>query len=402
MVASNVICLNSSIECRDDSSASIELFHQNTPLDTDPCDASNLETFNCSAAAFLLHERGDQMSSLSFVIPATGSYLLILLAGVIGNAMVCFTIATIRAMHNSVNYYLFNLAVADVLYLIFGLPFEIYMFWLNYPWIFGATFCKLKSLVTEACSYASVLTIVAFSVERYVAICHPLYVYHVQMNRIIYVIALIWIVSFMSATPFGYYRHLEAIHYPPPDGDEMAGSEICTMNTQFSGLYETSTVVFFVVPLVILTILYARIALTIHNSAQNHARGKFGESSKNATTRQTAYKKSIIRMLVVIVITFFISWAPFHAQRLIFVYGRDWPNYSAINQLLFTITGIFYYLACVINPVIYSVMSHRYREAFRQAFGGKKPNPRTSSTRSFEKQNVLPLSAVPSFDAMNK
>jgi len=55
-----------------------------------------------------------------------------------------------------------------------GLPPELYTIWRAYPWIFGESYCRFKTFLTEMTSSASVLTITAFTSERYVAICHPL------------------------------------------------------------------------------------------------------------------------------------------------------------------------------------------------------------------------------------
>ena len=51
------------------------------------------------------------------------------------------------------------------------------IYWQQYPWALGEVTCKARSLISEMTGYASVLTILAFSMERYLAICHPLYQY---------------------------------------------------------------------------------------------------------------------------------------------------------------------------------------------------------------------------------
>ncbi|XP_055319684.1 neuropeptides capa receptor-like [Sitodiplosis mosellana] len=335
------------------------------------CDEpTNLTLFNCTEEEYLLYQRGDRVGNLSIAIPATIAYTFILLAGLIGNITVCIIIIRNRELHTSTNYYLFNLAIADLLYMLLGLPFEIYMFWHQYPWPFDLSFCKIRSLFSDACSYASVLTIVAFSVERYLAICHPFSSYVIaSLRRVLYVIAVIWIFSLISAAPVAYYRHIRYLRYPPPDGPNMPESAVCTLNSNFKGLYEISTLVFFIIPLTVLIIMYHQIATKLNMREENHNNGQFSACAKDDTkTKQLRAKKKIVRMLVAIVITFFISWAPFHAQRLVFVYGRDWSNYYEINEMLFTIAGVFYYLSCTINPIIYNVMSHRYRAAFRRTF----------------------------------
>lgn len=44
-------------------------------------------------------------------------------------------------------------------------------------------------------------------------------------------------------------------------------------------------------------------------------------------------------VVVAVVIAFFICWAPFHAQRLLYVYAKDSPNYREINEKMFFVTG---------------------------------------------------------------
>ena len=65
------------------------------------------------------------------------------------------------------NVYLLNLAVVDMATVVLYLPFEVYDLWHQYPWMFGHVGCDLKTLLQETITYASILTVVSFSVERY-------------------------------------------------------------------------------------------------------------------------------------------------------------------------------------------------------------------------------------------
>ena len=69
-----------------------------------------------------------------------------------------------------------------------------------------------------------------------------------------------------------------------------------------------------------------------------------------------------------VVLAFFICWAPFHAQRLLYVmyYDYEWKFasdevYGLINEKLFYITGCFYYFSSTVNPILYNVLSVKYR-----------------------------------------
>ena len=47
-------------------------------------------------------------------------YVIIFLTGVIGNVIVCVVIVRHSTMHTATNYYLFSLAVSDLLFLLMG------------------------------------------------------------------------------------------------------------------------------------------------------------------------------------------------------------------------------------------------------------------------------------------
>ena len=83
-----------------------------------------------------------------------------------------------------------------------GLPNELSIFWHQYPDTFGEEFCRLRSFLSEAASYANVLTIVSFSLERYLAICRPLYVFPLSdLRRAAIVSSLCWAIAMLASIP---------------------------------------------------------------------------------------------------------------------------------------------------------------------------------------------------------
>jgi hypothetical protein len=63
------------------------------------------------------------------VVPLTIVYGLIFVSGVVGNVSTCIVIYNNRHMHTATNYYLFSLAISDLLLLLSGLPQEVYHIW---------------------------------------------------------------------------------------------------------------------------------------------------------------------------------------------------------------------------------------------------------------------------------
>lgn len=240
---------------------------------------------------------GIKHETLYVVIPITIIYSLIFITGLIGNVSTCIVIARNKSMHTATNYYLFSLAISDLLLLVSGLPQEMYSIWTRYPYVFGYTFCFLRGLFSETSANATVLTITAFTVERYVAICHPFLSHTLSKpSRAVKFIMLIWI----SAVGFAIPQALQLGVISANDGQ--IDSEMClVVKPIIEHSFEVSTFLFFIAPMTLITVLYVLIGLRLRTS--NIAKNKFEErktssvhryNSKNSYTQST---KRVIKML---------------------------------------------------------------------------------------------------------
>ena len=127
------------------------------------------ENYTNPIVAFLQQEDSStRRDPLYIVLPITVIYAVIFLTGLVGNVSTCVVIARNKSMHTATNYYLFSLAVSDLLLLISGLPPEMYYIWSHFPYVFGEAFCIIQSFAAETSANATVLTITAFTVERFV------------------------------------------------------------------------------------------------------------------------------------------------------------------------------------------------------------------------------------------
>ncbi|XP_053616580.1 neuropeptides capa receptor-like [Plodia interpunctella] len=333
---------------------------------------TNLSYFDCSEEEMLWWMMGPRRLPLQEIVPISVVLLVIFVTGVAGNVAVCLVIVRQPAMHTATNYYLFSLALSDLLLLLFGLPNDLSVYWHQYPYSLGIVFCKLRALISEAASYVSVLTIVAFSLERYLAICHPLHLYAMAgLRRALRIVAALWAVSLLAASPFAMYTTVSYHDYPPGSGNASMESAFCAMlELPTWYLCELSSLLFFILPGFIILCLYVRMGLRIRSTHTNKP-GSPGtlngvNGSVHGEARQAQSRKAIIRMLAAVVVAFFVCWAPFHFQRLFFIYGTSSSHYHTINKHLFSVAGAFYYVSATVNPILYNVMSHRYRLAFRE------------------------------------
>lgn len=73
--------------------------------------------------------------------------------------------------------------------------------------------------------------------------------------------------------------------------------------------------------------------------------------------------------IVAVVVAFFICWAPFQVQRLYAIYGfstvETTPNEILVYKVMTYASGLLYYLSTTINPILYNIMSLKFRQAFK-------------------------------------
>lgn len=222
-----------------------------------------IETINKTTTNSLgYHQLGPKRDPLYLVIPLTSIYALIFLTGIIGNISTCIVIGRNKTMHTATNYYLFSLAISDLLLLVTGLPQEIYFLWSRYPYVFGELFCVGRGLAAETSTNATVLTITAFTIERYVAICRPFLSHTMsKLSRAIKLILLIWLLSLLIAIPQALQFGLVSM----PVGNQhivLCGLKSIIINHSF----ELHSIFLFGLPMVIITVLYILIGLRLRHS----------------------------------------------------------------------------------------------------------------------------------------
>lgn len=186
--------------------------------------AQDLEDLCLSEEAYLARYRGPPRSPA--FVPVCLAYLSILVVGVLGNSLTCAVILHYGVMQTPTNYYLLSLAASDLLVLLLGMPLELYEMWQNYPFLLGEGGCYFKIFLLETVCFASVLNVTALSVERYLAVVHPLKVKHLSTGaHVRKVIALLWLLAMLCAVPNTSVHGIEVL--APRFGREFPGSAIC-------------------------------------------------------------------------------------------------------------------------------------------------------------------------------
>ncbi|TRY79836.1 hypothetical protein TCAL_10918 [Tigriopus californicus] len=259
------------------------------------------------------------------------------------------------------------------------MPLEVYSMWHQYPWTFGEYVCDVKTVLTEAVTCASILTVVTFTVERYLAICHPLLLAtHSKAHRAFCIILGIWTFGIAYSIPWIIPTKVNYLTHPQ-SGASIPESAWCAIPFQDMSkakipliMMIVTTLLFFVMPFIVVTTLYCRIGKSMKSSCSLTSctcRGSVDCSVCDAEQRGHKSRKTVIRMLMTVVICFFLCWSPYHTQRLVFAtltLTGGWNTQTTyIHYYLWLASGIGYYVSCCINPLVYCVMSRRFRRGLK-------------------------------------
>ena len=304
---------------------------------------------------------------------------IIFIIGVIGNASVIVVFLRIKGMRTVTNHYLINLAIADMLFFLAAVP----QFWILYATspVFAdyksisRPYCKLTMFATDVGIIVSGLTVIVVTLERYVAICWPHKFKQLSTRpRAILVCGLIWLFTCLYKIPTIIFADLYEVNLVWPessnetDFDQYPRTKVeCSYclprahkpcgRFRFS-LTVDQFLLLMVIPVTM--VLYTLIVLQLQRlSKSSSLRGSAGSSS-------TRMKKQVVRMLIVTITVYIICITPFRLLNLFDIFQHSLP--PDITWVLVNTARIMMYTNSAVNPIIYNIMSDRYRHAFRQTF----------------------------------
>uniref|UniRef100_A0A3Q2D3U5 Thyrotropin-releasing hormone receptor n=1 Tax=Cyprinodon variegatus TaxID=28743 RepID=A0A3Q2D3U5_CYPVA len=289
--------------------------------------------------------------------------LLVCCVGIVGNIMVVLVVFTTRHMRTPTNCYLVSLAIADLTVLVAaGLPNVSDS--LTGTWIYGNAGCLGITYLQYLGINVSSCSITAFTVERYIAICHPIKAQTVcTVSRAKRIIAGVWIFTCIYCMLWFFLVDIQVGH----DGHVQCGYRV--KRELYLPIYLIDFTIFYVTPLLLAIVLYGLIARVLYlSSLPNYSeasattlRRSCRDTSEAARTGRQGRPKTVTKMLAVVVILFALLWMPY--RTLVLINSFVPTPYLDSWFLLFCRTCI--YANSAINPVIYNAMSQKFRSAFR-------------------------------------
>ncbi|XP_025127955.3 C-C chemokine receptor type 1 [Bubalus bubalis] len=245
-----------------------------------------------------------------------------------------------KRIKNIINICLLNLAISDLIFL-FMLPF-----WIDYKvkddWIFGDAMCKLLSGFFFLGLYSEIFFIILLTIGRYLTIVHP------QFKRQCWNITsgtvtgtVVWVLATLASVPVLYFSKAQwwlthytcSLHFPP-ESHGRKWKQFLALKLNILGL---------ILPLLVMIVCYGHIKII------------------KIIFRTWSKKANIIRLIFVIMITFFLFWTPCNLTVFVSDFQDSLCEHCSQLDLAIEVTEAIAYVHCCVNPIVYVLFCRRYR-----------------------------------------
>ncbi|XP_020513849.2 trace amine-associated receptor 13c-like [Labrus bergylta] len=219
-------------------------------------------------------------------------------------------------------------------------------------WLLGDLICTLYQYIAYIVTSSSVGTMVLISIDRYVAICHPLhYPRKVSLKRVEVCVCLCWICSviFQSLVLKDILEQQGRYH-------SCVGECVIFVN-YIAGIADL--ILTFILSITVIVVLYLRVfvvAVTQARAIRSHVEAVTLQHSLKITAIKSELKAA--RTLGIIVIVFLICFCPYYCVALT---GQD----NLLNASSATFVICLVYLNSCLNPVIYAFFYPWFRKSIR-------------------------------------
>ncbi|KAK5924908.1 hypothetical protein CgunFtcFv8_017482 [Champsocephalus gunnari] len=303
------------------------------------------------------------------------SYSLVFVVGFVLNATALWVFLKMRPWSPS-TVFMFHLALSDFLYVL-SLPTLIYYYANRSHWPFGVAVCKIVRFLFYANLYCSILLLTCISVHRYLGICHPIKALTLVKSRHAHLVCgMVWAVVSVCLVP-----NLIFVTTSRRDNDTLCHDT--TSQGSFEEYVDYSSVVMvllFGIPFLVIMVCYCLMARALCRPRQGLSSSQQG----------TATSQKSIRLIIVVLVVFAVSFVPFHITRTLYYTSRvlnlDCKFLNIVN-FTYKITRPLASINSCIDPILYFMAGDHYRSKMMSVLRARR---QTTSSHTPERSQTRP------------
>ncbi|XP_072795638.1 neuromedin-K receptor [Vicugna pacos] len=281
------------------------------------------------------------------------AYGVVVAVAVFGNLIVIWIILAHKRMRTVTNYFLVNLAFSDASMAAFNTLVN-FIYALHSEWYFGANYCRFQNFFPITAVFASIYSMTAIAVDRYMAIIDPLKP-RLSATATKIVIGGIWILAFLLAFPQCLYSKTKVL----------PGRTLCYVQwpegpKQHFTYHIIVIILVYCFPLLVMGITYTIVGITLWG-------GEIPGDTCDKYHEQLKAKRKVVKMMIIVVVTFAVCWLPYHIYFILTAIYQQLNRWKYIQQVYLA----SFWLAMsstMYNPIIYCCLNKRFRAGFKRAF----------------------------------
>ncbi|KAG8185649.1 hypothetical protein JTE90_018526 [Oedothorax gibbosus] len=285
-------------------------------------------------------------------------YGFLFLIAAASNVPVFITLTKYRHRKIRLDFMILHLTVADLIVTFFMIPLEI-VWRITVQWIAGDLVCRVMLFIRAFGPYLSSMVLVCISLDRYMAIVHPLTINEARRRNKV-MLRLAWGFSFICSLPQSIIFHVKR-HPDHPNFEQCVSFNFFTAEYQRVAYNIFCMVALYAAPLAVIVFCYTKIMLEIRKRSLSTNTGPQVGASTRARKRLALRMSNIaqvnrsrsrtLKMTIIIVFAFFFCWTPYVVIDLWYLF--DPTSAEALDSRLQSSLFMFAVSNSCVNPLVY-------------------------------------------------
>ncbi|NXI98045.1 CLTR2 protein, partial [Psophia crepitans] len=273
-------------------------------------------------------------------------YLFIFFLGAIGNGLSIYVFFQPSQRKTSVNIYMQNLAVSDLMF-VSTLPFRATYFLLGSRWIFGDITCRIMTYTLYVNMYCSIYFLTVLSVVRFIAIVYPFKHWKVTNMKYARIIcAAIWVFVLGASSPLlckeiaGYRNPAKCLDLHPSNTHRLL-----LMNSFVLA-------VGFILPFGTIIVCYI---FTI----------KALLKSRTPQSKKAVCQKKALSTIIITLILFLLCFLPYHILRTLHLMNSSCTQANLPMHKALVVTLCLAAMNSCLDPILYYFAAENFKARIR-------------------------------------
>ena len=289
------------------------------------------------------------------------AFCFTLLGSLFGNILIIIIVNKNRDLRKTINYFIVNMALSDLVLTLIVLPVEISrlvtdsLHW-HLSGILGLICCKLFYFASSVSLVVSAESLVWIAIDRFVAVVFPMKLGLISGRTRSIAIVSTWMCAGFFSCPLLIISKLVASGSDIVCGETNIESYLLNKDSAIEAYVWFQFVLLIIAPLVVTTVLYTAIAITL--ILQKRA---LASTPPNAQRNAMKKRTKAIKMAVAIMALFNLCVIP----HTLLYFIPHWRPSCVIQRVVYFVTSFSFYFSTSVNPIICLSFVESYRRGLR-------------------------------------